>query len=253
MKNKATVFWKRTISLFLLVIVIMLGAFVLWAMVPHQPMDEVDAMLISDESVLVSNSSYLSFIPTNQLNTEQLSSTGYIIYPGARVSASSYAYIGRELAKQGIFVFVLKPPLRMAILDSNGAQEVIQDYPDIERWFVGGHSLGGATASIFVNEHLDSVEGIIYLAAYPIESNDFSATSLKVLTLYASEDGFATVDDIAKYDYLQPQNYTKVLIEGGNHEQFGYYGHQKGDNPSFITREEQQQIIVNEIANFLQK
>jgi len=71
--------------------------------------------------------------------------------------------------------------------------------------------------------------------------------------LYASEDGFATEDDVAKYDYLQPQNYTKVLIEGGNHEQFGYYGHQKGDNPSFISREEQQQIIVNEIIKFIQK
>jgi hypothetical protein len=35
-----------------------------------------------------------------------------------------------------------------------------------------------------------------------------------------------------------------VLIEGGNHSQFGYYGVQLGDNSAGISREQQQELTV---------
>lgn len=251
MKNTKNAIWKKIIGITSIVIFLSLGAFILWAMLPHQPMEEVEALLLSDENVLVLDNAYLSFLPIDQSDNNDTKSTGFIIYPGARVSASSYAFIGRELALQGISVYILKPPLRMAILEPNGAQSIIDANPDIQHWYVGGHSLGGATASLYAFDHLNTIDGIIYLAAYPVESKDFSKTAIKALTIYASEDGFATVEDIAKFDYLQPENYTKVLIEGGNHEQFGYYGHQKGDNPALISRDEQQSIIVQDILKFI--
>lgn len=251
MKNKSLSLLKKIMRLSLVFIVLLLIAFIIWAMVPQQPMEDVESMLKSDENVLVLNESYLSFIPSNQINNVDSKATGFIIYPGARVSAQSYAYIGRELALQGISVYILKPPLRMAIFAPSAAQKIIDNNPQITTWYVGGHSLGGATAAIFAYDHQKELAGIIYLAAYPPESKDFNSSNLRVLSLHGSEDAFATPEDIESHDHLQPADYTKILIEGGNHEQFGYYGHQNGDNPSTFSRDEQQKLIVENILKFI--
>ena len=42
-------------------------------------------------------------------------------------------------------------------------------------------------------------------------------------------------------------------IEGGNHAGFGNYGKQKGDGELLITREEQQNVAVDLITNFIEK
>ncbi len=41
-------------------------------------------------------------------------------------------------------------PLNLAILGTNKAEEIIMDYPSIEEWYIGVHSLGGAAASTIV-------------------------------------------------------------------------------------------------------
>jgi hypothetical protein len=43
-----------------------------------------------------------------------------------------------------------------------------------------------------------------------------------------------------------------VVIEGGNHAQFGNYGKQKGDPDATISREEQQDKAVEAIKEFLE-
>ena len=50
-------------------------------------------------------------------------------------------------------------------------------------------------------------------------------------------------------------NYTEniVIIEGGNHAQFGNYGKQKGDPDATISAEEQQTIAVNAIVEFIKR
>lgn len=44
-----------------------------------------------------------------------------------------------------------------------------------------------------------------------------------------------------------------VVIEGGNHAQFGNYGKQKGDSDAMISSEEQQDMAVEAIKEFLTK
>ncbi len=44
-----------------------------------------------------------------------------------------------------------------------------------------------------------------------------------------------------------------AAIEGGNHAQFGNYGKQKGDSDAAISWEEQQNIAVEAIRDFLTK
>jgi len=48
-----------------------------------------------------------------------------------------------------------------------------------------------------------------------------------------------------------PETTKFVLIQGANHSQFGYYGFQLGDNKADISREKQQQDILDNILSFI--
>jgi hypothetical protein len=72
-----------------------------------------------------------------------------------------------------------------------------------------------------------------------------------VTKIYASNDGLASAEEVESNAIYLPEDTNWVLIEGGNHSQFGYYGEQLGDNSASITREEQQKLTVNAILDVL--
>ena len=47
------------------------------------------------------------------------------------------------------------------------------------------------------------------------------------------------------------KNLSEIIIDGGNHAQFGNYGEQSGDNKSKISSEKQWNQTTNEILNFI--
>ena len=63
-------------------------------------------------------------------------------------------------------------PLNLAVLNPGAAQDVIDAYPAIESWVIGGHSLGGAMAAAFADDHPGIVDGLVLLAAFPASWND---------------------------------------------------------------------------------
>jgi len=135
-------------------------------------------------------------------------------------------------------------PLNLAVLNPGAAHDVIAAYPQIQRWAVGGHSLGGAMAANFAKNNPEAVQGLVLWAAYPASSDDLSASSLSVLSIYGTLDGLATGEKINASRALLPEDTTYVPIEGGNHAQFGWYGEQSGDNTAAITRQVQQDQII---------
>jgi len=64
------------------------------------------------------------------------------------------------------------------------------------------------------------------------------------LTIYGSED---QVLDRSKITYSE----NVEVILGGNHAQFGNYGLQKGDGTATITRDEQQDLTVQKILDWI--
>jgi hypothetical protein len=64
-------------------------------------------------------------------------------------------------------------------------------------------------------------------------------------------DGLSKPDRITSSAALLPSGTVFVAIEGGNHAQFGWYGDQSGDNPATISREDQQEQIVQATAALL--
>ena len=64
--------------------------------------------------------------------------------------------------------------------------EIQEKYPEIEEWYIGGHSLGGSMAASYLADHADEYEGLILLGSY--STADLSETDLEVLSVYGSED-----------------------------------------------------------------
>lgn len=174
--------------------------------------------------------------------------TVIIFYPGGLVDEQAYMLYARKLAAQKIGVVICSMPYDLAVLGKNKASEVIKRYPDIKHWYMAGHSLGGAMAGSYLKDHAENFEGLILLAAY--STADLSDTNLKVLSLYGSEDQVMKRDKYAKYFNNLP-NVTEIVIEGGNHSGFGNYGHQKGDGEPLITQQQQMEITVESIVNFV--
>jgi dienelactone hydrolase len=202
-------------------------------------MPEALASLETDQYVNVSVDPWITFTPVNKAPT-----TGLIFYPGGLVEAEAYAPSARVMAEAGFLVVITPMPLNLAVLDSNAAAEVIQTYPEIENWVIGGHSLGGAMSASYSVKNPDQIDGLVLWAAYPAESSDLSDQTIKVTSIYGSLDGVATPDQVLAARPLLPEETTWVPIEGGNHAQFGWYGSQDGDNPATISREEQQSQVV---------
>ena len=89
----------------------------------------------------------------------------------------------------------------------------IADHPEISRWAVGGHSLGGVSAASFAADHLDTVDGLLLWASYP--NQDMSAdVSLQVESIYGSNDLLATPADIDLSRSLLPPNTTFTRDRG---------------------------------------
>ncbi|MDA1585743.1 alpha/beta hydrolase [Bacillus cereus group sp. TH230-1LC] len=176
---------------------------------------------------------------------------GVIFYQGAKVEAEAYSYLGEALAKDGHFVVMPKLPLNLAILGINAVDSVMEQYPEVQKWYVAGHSMGGAMISKYAFQNEDKVDGIIFLGSYP--ADDFSTKSIPMLSIYGEVDALATVEKIENNKKLMSKNTTMHMIKGGNHAHFGMYGEQKGDNASLITPKAQRDETVKVMEEWLLK
>ena len=140
-----------------------------------------------------------------------------------------------------------------ALFDSNKAQEIIDAHSSIHKWVVGGHSLGGVTASKFTYNHSKEIDGVFLLGSYPDEGTDFSNKKLPMLSIYGEKDGLSTVEKIEDTKHLLSQKTTMHEIKGGNHGQFGIYGAQKGDSKSSISVKKQQDEMVNVTSTWIKE
>jgi len=163
-----------------------------------------------------------------------------IFYPGGKVEETAYAPLLSSLAENGIDVFLVKMPFRLAVFGINKASSIMQKY-SYENWYIGGHSLGGSMAASYASEHSEDLKGLIMLAAYPVkELND----SLLAVTIYGSEDTVLNMDKLKEGSQFLPSHHTEYVIKGGNHAQFGNYGIQNGDGTAVIPPAEQQRQTV---------
>lgn len=162
---------------------------------------------------------------------------GLIFYPGGLVEYSAYVPLMQALAAKGVLCVLVEMPGNLAVLDMNAAQGIAEQYPHITSWYVGGHSLGGSMAASYAAKHIDSLDGVLLLAAY--STANLSSSGLKVLSVYGSEDGVLNMEKYSEYLPNLPADFTELVIAGGCHAGFGMYGPQAGDGVPTITPEQQ--------------
>ncbi len=163
--------------------------------------------------------------------------TALVFYPGAKVDSEAYAPLMQKIARGGVDCFLLKLPARMAVLDMNAADRVISHY-DYDHWILSGHSMGGVAAAGFTAGHSDAVDGLVLLASYPTKPID---NSVCMFSVYGSNDGVLDQSAYENAKQYWPRHSGEMVIDGGNHAQFGNYGKQRGDNDATVSAEEQQQ------------
>jgi hypothetical protein len=202
---------------------------------------EAGASLASDEAVSVSG------IDKGLFFDGPGTDAALIFYPGAKVEAEAYAPLMRKLAAGGLDCFLIYMPLRMAVLDMDAAG-LIRDANDYDVWLLAGHSLGGAVAANYVSARPDDFDALVLLAAYP---SGPLPESLRLLSVYGSEDGCLNREQYEAGRAFWPADARELIVEGGNHAQFGAYGPQRGDGAACISAEEQQAQTAEAILALL--
>lgn len=225
-------YYKLTFGLLGFVCLIALAFFIYTGNYYHAE-STVTNVLTSNETVQVEASKHLlTFAPKDKLAT-----TGLIFYPGAKVEASSYAPLMNELAQQGYFCAIAKMPFNLAFFDTKAADAIVSAHPEITNWYLSGHSLGGAMAASYISNHTDTFDGLILLASY--STADLSSSDLKVLTIYGDHDQVLNMTSLEENAKNLPASSKTLVLEGGNHAGFAYYGPQKGDGTATLTADEQ--------------
>jgi len=223
---------------FTMAIVVM--GFVIWANSAMGPASEALAALRSDEHINVRVDQYIIFQPAQKKLT-----TAFVFYPGGRVDYRSYAAPLRKIAAEGYLVILLPVRLNLAVFDVNAANDPIRAYPEIRHWV-----LGGVAAATYASQK-ENIDGIVFWASY-LADDTLKNTDMKILSIYGTLDRNGLGAFEASRAHL-PAAAEFVVIEGGNHGQFGDYGFHPGDNEAAITRLEQQKQAVEATVRFLKE
>jgi len=241
---------KRIIKFVLIgfISVIILGVLgmIVWSKTGTYPARMVAlSALESTDRVSITQDKWIVFEPNIATDT------GLIFYPGGLVEPTAYAPILHQIAEKGVLVIITPMPLNLAILNTGAVNAVIDAYPQITTWILAGHSLGGASAAIFVENNPDSIDAIALWDSYPPDSADLSDNTISVISIFSTTNNFPNTENFNNKKHLLPADTIFIGIEGANHAQFGDYGPQKGDVVASMSLAEQHEQVTEIMLDFI--
>jgi len=175
-------------------------------------------------------------------STSQVSTTGLLVFPGARVDPFAYLHPFVDIAATGTTVTVVDPLFNMALFDQRSMDELTSHSPSISQWVVAGHSLGGVKACMEADN--DQVAGLLLFASYC--ANDVSGLDIAVVEVLAAQDGLIDTDASRQAQGNLPEGFVTLTLDEANHASFGTYGPQPGDGVSTLDRDDMRQTM-NEV------
>lgn len=229
---------KKGLIIAAIVLVALVGLFLVYVSDFYPAQQEAQDCLVQAEET----EDYILFSPEEP-------KAGLIFYPGGKVEEEAYAPLMAELAEKGILGVLIRMPHRLAFLDPDAAEGIPEQFPEIRDWYIGGHSLGGAIAAAYAGKNMEQFRGLVLLASY--STADLSASGMKVLSIFGSEDGVLTRSRYEELKSMLPKGFTELVIRGGCHAWFGDYGSQEGDGTPTISPEEQLKQTVNAILKMI--
>lgn len=235
---------KRIIGLILVLVIVLALAFGIYVSDYYHATNTAHNIMTLDQKRAAKDHQVLVFKPNGNIKA------GLIFYPGGKVDYQAYAPLLTKLANKGILCLCPHMPFNLAVFASNKAEGLQKQYPEVTKWYIGGHSLGGVMASQYAYKHQNDFQGMIFLASYPTHS--FQNTSLKSLSIYGSQDHILNKKNYTKNKKNFPRQTKEVIIQGGNHGQFANYGQQSGDGKASITALKQQEETVETIMQWME-
>jgi len=172
-----------------------------------------------------------------------------IFFQGGLTDPKAYAPLCRKLAEYGFTSHLVKMDGRLPQYDYQKTADLFNLKQ--ENFVIGGHSQGGKMAAQFVYENPKIFKGLFLMGTSHPRDVDLSSQDIPCVKLYAENDGLASIEEVMENENKLPLNTELVLIEGGNHSQFGYLGQLLMDNPANISLEEQQNLSFEILLKFL--
>ena len=231
----------------LALLVVGLASFLTWAASPMPPEPGPLDAARTDPSFTLSESADGVVLAPKDPN-----GTGLVYLAGARVDPAAYARKLSGLADAGVTIVIARPTLNFAIFELRPLStfEGLAADSGVQRWYVGGHSLGGVRACQYAADApAGSIAGVILFGSYC--AADLSASDLPVLTLSATRDGLSTPATIAAAAHLLPPDAQLVKLPGADHAQFGDYGAQPGDTPATASDAQAKREITTAVLAFI--
>jgi len=222
------------------------GVFVVWALDAAGPEVTAYAATLAEpgDVIIGSRDGFITIRPSGGTST-----VGVLFYPGMRVAPEAYVHkLAAISAAARIQIAIGRPTLNLAVLSINQADAMRAALPGVTRWYVGGHSLGGAAACYYASRHSAALEGIVLFGT--VCGSDLSRTSLRVLNVAGGQDGLFPPDKIASSRRDFPVEAQVITVAGMNHAQFGNYGIQSGDRPATIGDDAARDALTRISAKF---
>jgi hypothetical protein len=238
------VVYKRFLMLIVLVVIVIAG---IKLFVPQEVDDIALASMESDALVEVSNQPTLIALVPKGTQLQR----GLIFYQGAKVPPEAYVPLLRPLAEQGILVVIPKMPLNYAIFGQDRAADIQLAYPQILCWTIAGHSLGGSMAAEYASDNAFRLNGIVFVASYPAKNTSLKGMDIEGLVIRGSNDGLVSDEEVDAVIDNFPSDTTFIMLDGGNHAQFGRYGRQSGDGEATMSADEQQDETTQAMLDFM--
>lgn len=185
-------------------------------------------------------------------------SIGVVFFPGGLVESEAYAPLLHELAAAGYPSVLIDLPRRGAFGGADSAavfvraHAAMRESKGVTTWVVAGHSLGGAVAARFAHAAGPDVGGLVLLGTSHPRDFDLAGLKIPVTKVLGTHDWIASIERSERNRHLLPGHTRWVILDGANHSQFGHYGFQPGDRFAAISRERQQELVVNEIQETLE-
>ncbi len=242
-KRKKSIKILKGILILLLISTI---GFFIWLSNYYAPDKDAKLALISDSSVeVIMDKNSITFTPK-----DVEPSKGFIFYPDIKVDAKAYSKVCKMIAQKGYKVVIVDMPFNFPLFGKDKANEIIEKYTTIDKWIIGGDYIGGITATKYVSDNFEKINGVVLISSYP-EDSYLNELDMNVLSIWGSKDGVVDFQSLIDAKQKLPNKTIYVEIEGANHSQFANYGTHKNDEDALIEESEQQQNTVNSIVDFL--